>query len=57
MSQITPRDIAEADQTFTLIVDHVCPHWRSMFLRLVAEGFAEPQAMVLLKAYIQKPGA
>lgn len=55
MTSITPKDLAEADQGFDIIVGHVVPYWRSVFVALTEEGFTEPQAMELLKVYIQKP--
>ncbi len=51
MSDPTPREIADMDQSFKLYNDHMIPQWRAMYLKLIEEGFTETQSLEILMSY------
>lgn len=44
----------EIDEAVTLLVDHMPRTWRSLYLRLMEEGFNEEEALSLVKCFILK---
>lgn len=57
---MTPEQRAAIDQSTAVFNDYMPTMWRQLYLRLVEEGFTEPQAFELLKTYVtascQLPG-
>lgn len=45
--------LAETDQALAMIADCLPAHWKSMYDGMLASGFTEQQAMILLIVYIQ----
>ena len=46
------RKRAELDQASAALTEAFPPLWRNLYLRCVEEGFAEEEALALVKAYI-----
>ena len=44
---------AALDQGLALMLDFFPVQWRQLYLRLIEEGFQEPQALELVKTYIK----
>lgn len=44
---------AELDQNLAAMLEYFPVQWRQLYLRLIEEGFEEPQALDLLKTYIK----
>lgn len=53
----TPEDLAKYDQSFALVADMLPAFWWRLYKSLVAQGFAEAQALDLLKTYIMANGS
>lgn len=51
-SLLLPRDIARLDQAQTALADLFPPFWRNLFVKCVAEGFSETDALKLVQTYI-----
>lgn len=49
---IDPKQSAMLDQARAMLTEHFPGMWRELYCKLIAEGFAEPQAFELLKTYI-----
>ena len=47
-----PKQRAEFDQNMALMLDFVPTAWWQLYVRLIAEGFTESQAMDLVKTYV-----
>lgn len=50
---IDDKKRAELDQSLSLMLDFLPVQWRQLYLRLIAEGFQETQALELVKIYIK----
>ena len=47
------RALSEMDQVTTFVFDHFPKLWFGLFTRCKQEGFSEPQALELVKSYIE----
>lgn len=52
--KITPELVSEVDGGFKAMSDMLPPHWWSMYIGCLDQGFTEEQAMRLLLKYIEK---
>lgn len=48
-----PKNLHNTEQSMAWLVDNYPRLWRGLYLRLIEEGFTEPQAMFLLVEYIK----
>lgn len=46
------KNLARFDQAMAMLADNLPPLWRRMYERMLEVGFAEDQAMSLLRAYV-----
>ena len=47
------RALAEMDQASAFVTDNFPKLWYGLFARCIKEGFSEPQALELVKSYIE----